>query len=169
MHTITVKAEQTPLQYRIRVSGVIEKGEHAGTTDDIADGNVAVGFVEAGNASELDSFDFTGDIVEFEVLAGSVGAVAVDGRAVEDPVGLPHSDLTNRLTVEAAGEYVAYAFQVSGRVEKGPYADESDRILDSNVVRGAVGGEGVDDYRYSGAVAFDEADGPLTVTLEIEP
>lgn len=168
-HTITIKAGQTPCEYRIRVSGEIRKGEYAGTTDEIADGNVAVGFVEAGNEGELDSFDFTGTIVGFEVLAGSIRAVTVDGRAVEDPVGLPHSDLSNRITVEARGEYVTYGFRASGRVEKGEYAADDDRILDSNVVRGAVGGEGVDDYRYSGALAFDEVDGPLTVTLEIDP
>lgn len=168
-HTITIKAGRTPCKYRIRVSGAIEKGEHAGTTDEIVDGNVAFGFVEAGNEGELDSFDFTGEIVAFDVVAGSVRAVSVDGKTVDDPVGLPHSGLPNRMTVEAQGEYVTYAFRVSGRVAKGPNADDGDRIADSNVVRGAVGGEGVDDYRYSGAVAFDEADGPLRVTLDIDP
>lgn len=168
-HTITIRAGETPCEYRIRVSGTIEKGEHAGTTDEIADGNVALGFVEAGNEGELDSFDFTGEILAFDVLAGSIRAVTVDGRAVEDPVGLPRSGLSNRITVQARGEDVAYAFRVSGSVEKGPHADDGDRILESNVVEGAVGGEGVDDYRYSGAVAFDEADGPLRVTLDIDP
>lgn len=165
-HTITVKAGKTPFRYRIRVSGEIGKGEFAGTTDEIVDGDVAVGFVEAGNGRELDSFDFSGKVVKFDVLEGSVRAVVVNGQTVEDPVGLPRSELPNRITIEAEGEGVNYAFRVSGRVEKGPKADDAgDRVLDSNAVEGTVGGRGVDDYRYSGDIAFAEPDGPLTVTL----
>lgn len=40
-------------------------------------------------------------------------------------------------------------------------------MLDSRTVEGAVGGEGVDDYRYSGSVSFETATDPLTVALAL--
>lgn len=168
-HTITVKAGDTPFEYRIRVSGEIAKGEFSGTTDEIVDGNVVVGFVEKGNAGELDNYHFSGRITEFKVFRGSARAVAVNGQVVDDPVGLPRPGLPNRITVQAEGEDVRYAFRVSGRVEKGPEANAGDRIVDSNRVEAIVGGNNIDDYRYSGGIAFAEPDGPLTVTLDFDP
>lgn len=155
-------------EYRVEVSGEItETGGVPGGSEDrvLEDGQTAVG---KANATDEDTFEFTGDIVSFQWVKGG-GKVFVNGERVT------FEELTNRVTIEAGDERVSYRFRVSGRVEKGPEAGTLGvDTIDGNEVRGEVGGsiEGnpdpVDDYVYSGAIAFDEADGPMTVTLEID-
>lgn len=105
-------------------------------------------------------------------LAGaglSANASADDATLAEE---LPH-EIT--LEPETEDARVSYRFRVNGTVAKASEAGTLgvDRILHGTVVQGKVGGtiEGnedpVDVYRFSGSIAFDEADGPLTVTLDI--
>lgn len=168
-NTIEVRAGETPLRYRIGVSGEIEAGELAGDTDRIVGDDLAIGFVEAGNEGERDSFDFSGRITEFTVSRGEVAAALLNGERVTALLGRPGDPLSNRVTVRAEEETVSYRLRVSDLVAKAEEADGGDRILDSTVVRGTVGGGGTDAFRYSGDITVEEPDGPLTVTLEFDP
>lgn len=148
--------------YHFEVSGEVKRG---GTYQSDSYDEVGPNFVN-GNCAEGrgDSFLFSGDLETLR-LKGP-GKVFVEGELIEDTT---KPDLSNEITIEAEGPSVDYEFQVSGQVERGEFANTSDRILDSNVVRGSVGGGGKDSFRYSGAIAFKEADGPLTVSLDINP
>ncbi|WP_435175974.1 hypothetical protein [Halorussus sp. AFM4] len=160
--------------YFVRVSGSLERGGKYESDEYDAVGDV---FAEGATSQErCDSFMFTGEIEELK-LSGP-GKVYVDGDLLKDTTKDDSDDqkLSNTVTIEAEGEKVEYKFRVSGEVEKGPEAGTLGvDTIDGNVVRGTVGGtvdgneDPVDDYRYSGAIAFAEADGPLTVTLDINP
>lgn len=151
-------------EYYVRVSDSLERGgkyesdEWDEVGDDFAEG--------ATSEKRCDSFVFEGEIEKLK-LSGP-GKVYVDGDLVEDTTEDDEKELPNTVTVEAEGEELAYKFRVSGAVEKGPKAGSADEV-DGNVVRGEVYSDDVDDYRYSGAIAFADADGPLTVTLDINP
>ncbi|WP_135823897.1 hypothetical protein [Halorussus ruber] len=160
--------------YFVRVSdslwrgGTYESDEYDAVGDDFAEGAVS--------EERCDSFLYSGEVDELK-LDGK-GKVFVNGDLVRDTTSdddEKDEDLPNRIRIEAKGERVAYKFRVSGRVEKGPEAGTLGvDTIEDNVVRGKVGGtiEGnedpVDDYRYSGAIAFDSTDGPLKVTLHID-
>ncbi|NHN58983.1 MULTISPECIES: hypothetical protein [Halorussus] len=182
---IRIEADETPLWYEISVSGRIVKGSQAGETDEISDDGTTVEGYERDDNNGVDDYRFSGRITGFEVTEGSVDSISVNGETVDDPVGLPESSddsdsangsqLPNAVTIEPGneGERVAYHFRVSGTVEPGPEAGTLGvDTIEDNVVQGKVGGsiEGnddpVDDYLFSGAIAFDDADGPLTVTIE---
>lgn len=141
---------------RVKRGGTYESDSFDEVGRDFANGNVAEG--------RGDSFLFSGELETLR-LKGP-GKVFVEGDLIEDTT---RPDLSNEITIEAEGPNVDYEFQVSGQVERGEFANTSDDILDSSVVRGSVGGGGKDSFRYSGAIAFKEADGPLTVTLDINP
>lgn len=168
-NTLTIQGTGGENEYRVTVSErITETGGVSGGSEDrvVDDGKTAVG---RANSTDEDTFEFTGEIVSFEWVKGG-GKVFVNGERVT------FEELTNRITIEAGDERVSYRFRVSGRVEKGPEAGTLGvDTIDGNVVQGEVGGsiEGnpdpVDDYVYSGAIAFDEADGPMTVTLDIDP
>jgi len=160
-------AGEETFRYRVSVSGKLKREANRDGYDTLVDENTAEG---AASKGRYDDWLFTGDIVSLE-LEGP-GMVLIDGEVVEDTT--EDEELTNTITLEA-DERVAYKFRVSGRVEKGPEAGTLGvDTIEDNVVRGKVGGsiEGnedpVDDYRYSGAIAFDSTDGPLKVTLHID-
>ncbi|WP_135826143.1 hypothetical protein [Halorussus ruber] len=160
-------AGEETFRYRVSVSGKLKREENRDGYDTLVDENTAEG---AASKGRYDDWLFTGDITSLE-LEGP-GMVLVDGEVVEDTTEA--DELTNTITLEA-DERVAYKFRVSGRVEKGPTAGTLGvDTVEDNVVRGKVGGsiEGnedpADDYRYSGSIAIDDADGPLTVTLDID-
>lgn len=168
-NTLTIQGDGDGVnEYRVTVSGEItETGGVPGGSEDrvLDDGKTAEG---KANGADKDTFEFTGEIESFEWVNGG-GKVFVNGERVT------FEKLTNRVVIEAGDERVSYRFRVSGRVEKGPEAGTLGvDTIDGNEVRGEVGGsiEGqpdhVDEYWYSGAIAFDEADGPMTVTLEID-
>ena len=182
---IVIEADETPLSYEITVSGEIAKGQQAGETDEISDDGTTVQGHEQDDNNGVDDYRFSGQITGFTVTEGSVDSISVNGQTVDDPVGLPQSSdssdssnssqLPNTVTLEpgSGGQRVAYHFRVSGKVEPGPEAGTLGiDTVDGNVVQGEVGGtvEGnddpVDDYRFSGAIAVDGADGPLNVTIE---
>lgn len=145
-------------EYHVQVSDELKRAPNRDGGDTQIDERTATGAARNGNH---DDWFFKGEITKLE-LRGP-GTVLVDGTVIRDTTKkLPHT-----IEIHAEGETVQYEFRVSGQVEKGDRADSDDRILDGNVVRGAVGGSGTDDYHYSGDVAFSEADGPLTVTLEL--
>ena len=83
-NTITLEAGERPAEYRIEVSGEIHKGEEAGATDR-ADGNVAVGMMKKTDSLDdrMDSYQFSGRIVELRVLQGSLNRVWVNGEPVD--------------------------------------------------------------------------------------
>lgn len=168
-NTLTIEGTGGVNEYRVTVTGQItETGGVPGGSEDrvLDDGKTAVG---KANSTDTDTFEFTGEIASFEWVEGG-GKVFVNGERVR------FDELTNRVTIEAGEKRVSYRFRVSGRVEKGPQAGSLGvDTVDGNEVRGEVGGsiEGnpdpVDDYVYSGAITFDETDGPMTVTLDINP
>lgn len=158
--TFCAAAEEN-FSYAVHVTGRIKRG---GTYESDSWDTVGDDFAEGAASEErCDSFLFTGEVEELEL--GGPGKVFVNGDLFEDTTDDRH-ELPNSITVQADGEIVDYKFRVSGRVEKGEFADADDDV-DGNVVRGAVGGSGKDDYRYSGSLAFDSSDGPLTVTLHL--
>ncbi|UPV75052.1 hypothetical protein M0R89_03045 [Halorussus limi] len=159
--TFCAAGEET-FSYEVSVSGRVKRGGTYETDDwdELVDGNTGRGAVSDGRC---DSWLFTGDPTDLQL--DGPGKVFVDGELFEDTTG-DEPKLPNTVTIRARGETVEYKFRVSGRVEKGDLADESDDI-DGNAVRGAVGGEARDDFRYSGSLAFDRADGPLEVTLHL--
>ncbi len=149
--------------YEVSVSGRVKRGGtyESDEGDEIVDENTARGAV---SDERCDSWLFTGDPTDLKL--DGPGKVFVDGKLFEDTTS-DERDLPNSITIRARGETVRYRFRVSGHVEKGDLADEGDDI-DGNTVRGAVGGEARDDFRYSGSLAFDRSDGPLEVTLRLD-
>ena len=162
--------------YFVRVSGSLERGGKYESDEWDKVGEV---FAEGATSQKrCDSYMFKGEIEELKL--NGPGKVYVDGDLVKDTTKDDDDDdkekLSNTVTIEAEDEKVEYKFRVSGKVEKGPEAGTLGvDTIDGNVVHGTVGGtvdgndDPVDDYRYSGAIAFAEADGPLTVTLDINP
>jgi hypothetical protein len=150
--------------YEVSVTGRVKRGGtyESDGGDEILDENTARG---AAGDGRCDSWLFTGDPTDLKL--DGPGKVFVDGELFEDTTRNREEDLPNSITIQAKGETVEYKFRVSGHVEKGRRADDGDRI-DGNVVRGAVGGTGRDDFRYSGSLAFDRSDGPLKVTLHLD-
>ncbi|NEU56947.1 hypothetical protein [Halorussus sp. MSC15.2] len=160
-------AGDATFEYRVSVSGELKREANRDGYDTLVDENTAEGAVSKGR---YDDWLFTGEITELK-LSGP-GRVLINGEVVEDTT--EDEELPNTITLEAE-EKVSYKFRVSGRVEKGPKAGTLGvDTVEGNVVRGEVGGtvEGnedpVDTYRYSGAFSFEEASGPLTVTLDID-
>lgn len=148
-------------EYHVEVSGELERGGkyESDDGDEVGD-DWAKGAV---GDERCDSFKFSGEI-ETVKLDGP-GKVFVNGDLLKDTT--EDDDLPNRIVIEAEGDRVEYKFRVSGRVRRGEFATSADEI-DGNVVKGAVDGKGRDDFWYSGALAFDSTDGPLTVTLHLE-
>ncbi|WP_276298863.1 hypothetical protein [Halorussus lipolyticus] len=161
--------------YEVSVTGEVMRGGtyESDSYDEILSESSARGAVSEGRC---DSWLFTGDPESLEL--DGPGKVFVNGELFRDTTSggdTGGGQLPNRIRIEAKGERVAYKFRVSGRVEKGAQAGTLGvDVIDGNVVRGKVGGsiggnpDPVDDYRYSGSLAFDSADGPLKVTLDID-
>jgi len=147
-------------RYRIRVSGRIRRGGpfESDSGDKFLDDRTVEGAASRGRA---DSFRFSGKIRDLD-LSGP-GKVFVNGDLFRDNT---RRRFPNRVVISAEGKDASYKFRVNGRVRKGENAD-SDDTINGNVVRGAVGGTGNDDYFYSGSVVFDSTDDPVTVTLEL--
>ncbi|MFC4447668.1 twin-arginine translocation signal domain-containing protein [Halorussus aquaticus] len=159
--TFCAAGEET-FSYFVRVSGSLERGgtyesdEYDAVGDDFAEGAVS--------AERCDSFAFTGDVGN--VKLNGPGKVFVDGDLLEDTTD-DEETLPNKITIQGEDTRAEYKFRVSGRVEPDDSIESSDEVSDS-AVRGAVN-SGSDVFRYSGAIAFDEADGPVTVTLDVNP
>ncbi|NHN59874.1 MULTISPECIES: hypothetical protein [Halorussus] len=163
-------------EYYVRVSDSLERGGKYESDEWDKVGDV---FAKGATSEKrCDSFMFEGEIEELKL--DGPGKVYVDGDLYKDTTkddddDDDHEKLSNTVTIEGGDERVEYKFRVSGKVEKGPEAGTLGvDTIEDNVVRGKVGGsiEGnddpVDDYHYSGAIAFADADGPLTVTLDID-
>jgi len=156
--------------YFVRVSDELWRG---GTHESDEYDALGHDFAEGACAEErCDSFRYTGKVEEL-TLDGA-GKVFVNGDLVRDTTK-DREKLPNAIRIEAKGERTAYKFRVSGQVEKGPETGTSGiDTIHGNVVRGEVGGsihgdpDPADDYRYSGSLAFDKADGPLKVTLNLD-
>lgn len=156
-------AGEAAFNYSVRVSGRLKPGGRFATE---AGDEVGRDFANGVTSNEgCDSYVFTGKVEQLQ-LSGP-GKVFVNGNLVRDTTERKPPKLPNAITVRAQGETVDYKFRVSGRVVPTETARDGDRV-DGNVVRGTVGGKSEDTYRYSGAIAFDTADGPLTVTLDID-
>lgn len=82
------------------------------------------------------------------VTAAGLGGLGLSSLPAAAAHPKPHT-----ITVRAVEVPVRYEIVVSGEIAKGPKAGGTDRIVDSNVVRGFIGTVGeVDDYRFSGQV-----------------
>lgn len=160
---IVLQARSSRTKVRITVSGKIEKGRYAGDTDTIKGKDVAVSKINT--KGELDSFRFSGEITDFDIIKGDV-KVTLNGKDV-DPDELGEQ---RRLTLQAQGLIVTYDFTVSGSVEAGSDADigRGDDI-DGRTVSGNVAGAGVDDYLFTGEITeFNTSSDNVTVTLDGE-
>lgn len=159
--------------YEVSVTGEVTRGGtyESDSYDEILSEGSARGAVSEGRC---DSWLFTGEPSSLE-LDGE-GKVFVNGELFRDTTKDDgDGKLPNRIRIEAKDGRVGYKFRVSGRVEKASQAGTLGvDVIDGNVVRGKVGGsiqgnpDPVDDYRYSGSIAFDSTDGPLKVTLHID-
>lgn len=150
--------------YRLVTTGDVRRGgTYQSDKDDVIRDGTVDGAVSQGRC---DSFLFTGEVAELD-LSGP-GTVSIDGKVVRDTT---KKRLPNTITIKADDSFAEYKFRVSGRVERGDRAEPApdDQIIDGNVVRGGVGGQGVDNYHYSGSLCFDRATAPVTVTLDINP
>jgi hypothetical protein len=175
-HTAEIESvgSEDYVSYEFTVSGAMEKGEKAGSSDSV-DGSTASGAVASGGS---DTYLFDGAVEEFSVTKGEVDDVAlfVDG----DEVTL---DDTETLMVRSVGseDYVGYEFDVSGSLEKGTYAGGSDTV-DGSTADGAVAGGGQDSYEITGevtdvrithgdvddvALSVDGTDIPISETVEV--
>lgn len=149
-------------RYYFETDGRVKRG---GTFESDDWDDVGHDFVSGATSKErCDSFLFTGKIEKLRL--DGAGTVRINGKVVKDTT---KPDLPNAITIEAGDRAADYKFRVSGRVVPGDEADAGDDVIDSNVVRGGLAPGGTDNYRYSGAIAFDRATGPVTVTLEIDP
>lgn len=81
---IVLEAGDRPVEYRIEVSGRIEKTEEAGQTDSIVHDHVAVGrMFRTDDLDDVrDGYRFTGRILRLDVLRGSLKRVRVNGERV---------------------------------------------------------------------------------------
>lgn len=161
-------AGEPTFSYRVSVSGKLKREANRDGYDTLINDHTAEG---AASKGRFDDWLFTGEVTELK-LSGP-GQVIINGEVVRDTT--KEEPLPNTITIKAEGKRVGYKFRVSGRVEKGPQAGTLGvDTINGNVVRGEVGGsiqgspDPVDDYRYSGSITFDDADGPLTVTLDID-
>lgn len=152
-------------EYQVTVTGGIERGDWTEPGLDKVGKNTAKGWASGGGG---DDFLFSGKIKDLD-LEGP-GKVFVNGDLIRDTTQKEKKrkkKLPNTITIEGQDRDVNYKFRVGGRVEKGDDADSGDRILDSDVVRGAVVEQGTDNFHYSGSLVFDSADGPLRVCLDL--
>ncbi len=152
------------LVYRFSVSGEIERGGRFDTDDgdEILDDHTAEGAVANGRG---DSFTFSGELRSLHTEGR--GAVFVNGKLVRDTREKSKPEpLPNAITIRGRGKEVAYKFRVSGRVEKGKTAGDTDEVIGDDEVRGTVTNDR-DDYRYSGSISFESTDAPLTVVLDL--
>lgn len=150
-------------EYEVTVSDEIHRGgqwESDSGDEILNDGHTVRGAV---SERRKDSFEFGGRIEDLDV--DGLGRVFVNGDKIMDT---SEKKLPNEITVEGKGERVQYKFRVGGDVKKGPEAGEADDV-DGNTVRGEVFPSDVDDFRYSGPLVFDKSDGPLKVTLRLDP
>jgi hypothetical protein len=81
---IVLEADERPVEYRIEVSGRIEKTEESGRTDRIVHDHVAVGtMVRTDDLDDVrDGYRFTGRLLRLDVLRGSLSRVWVNGERV---------------------------------------------------------------------------------------
>jgi hypothetical protein len=158
--------------YEVSVTGKVMRGGtyQSDRYDEILSEGSARGAVSKGRC---DSWLFTGEPTKLEL--DGPGQVFVNGELIRDTTTDTGKALPNTIRIRSKGGRVGYKFRVSGRVEKGPEAGTLGvDTISGNVVRGKVGGsisgnpDPVDDYRYSGSLAFDSTDGPLKVTLHID-
>lgn len=150
--------------YRFRVTGKVERGDDTEENDRFLDDRTVEGRV---GDKLTDSYSFSGEIADLR-LEGS-GKVVVNGNLVKDTTRKP----SNEITIRSKGGKVNYRFRVSGRVETTRDSGApTDKVISGSTVRGSVGSDvngtdSVDRFRFTGAIAFDEADGPLTVKLDL--
>lgn len=163
---IVLEALNDGVQFVIKVSGEIAKGDRAGDLDVVHDGDVAVG--EIPETGEETDFRFSGSVTAFETGIDEV-AVTVNGKDVDPDDFSDDGLLPNRVTVEARGTEVGYEFEVSGDVDPGRLSDLAYRDdVDGDRVTGMVVPGDVDDYYVSGAIEFLDSDGPLDVTVAFD-
>ena len=150
-HRLVLEALDEDVEYRVEVSGEIERGPRAShlkaIRDEIRDGNVAVGAVDAGN---VDDFWFSGQIVAFRVTG------ALDARVEREAAEKKAKQKEHEVVIKAHGAHLEYRIEVSGDIERGPRASHRkairDEIRDGNVAVGAVDAGNVDDFRFTGKI-----------------
>jgi hypothetical protein len=157
---LTIFGDQGLAEYDLRVSGELSKSTANGAStndNDVVDGTTASGQVNGGK----DSYEFTGEIVDFDLSAPAT--VILDGKEV-DPTTLG-GDLPHALVLEGTtDDQTSYKVSVSGDMAKGPRA-ESDESVSDGVATGLLEG-GVDAFRFSGHVEKMNVDGNVRVVLD---
>ena len=154
-HTLTVAANGPYSSYTVTVSGDLEAKEGIAGRDEIS-GSTATGAV---SGSGLDSYAFSGVISALDVTGNAT--VYLDGEPVD-------TSLEHTLVVEATGSYSSYSFSVTGDVGARQGIAGKDAISGSTAT-GAVGGDGLDSYGFSGELETIDVDGNANVYLDGEP
>jgi hypothetical protein len=162
-NTLTVEGMGTETNYQFSVSDGLQANDAGGSLEewDEISGATANGWVT--DSGQVDSFEFSGEVTDFEFLTGRA-AVSIDGERV-DPATLgplPHS-----LRVESDGGAATYELTVSGDIE-GTAATESGDAHSGSTASGSVSGsDPTDAYRFSGEVTeFTFTEGSATVFVD---
>lgn len=165
--TITISGRGSLAHYSFTTSGIVTKSAAYGASINAFD-TIDGATVTGRTTSEPDSFDFTGDIVDFEA-DGDVD-VTIDG----EPMNLGSASETDVISIVGDGDLARYRFIVDGSVEKstayGGTINDYDTI-DGNEVWGRTTNE-PDSFAYTGDIVDFHVDGNAIVTIngeEVDP
>jgi hypothetical protein len=175
-----------PVNYRLTVSGDLQKsdvGESTIDADDSIDGSTATGTVEV---DDSDSYDFSGEISELVLDRDTTiwynggqldsSMYTVDASAfdsTDDSSGDSSDDLARELVIDGGthDHWTYYDFTVGGGLEKaeidGASINDGDAVSGSSA-EGFVAG-GADAYRFSGDISEFNLDGDADVYVDGEP
>jgi hypothetical protein len=130
------------VKYTVETTGDVVKEGGADTTDTVS-GTTIEGSVSGGR---FDGYSFDGEVTDFSVVGGDRGSVAVyvDGQQLD-----LNTDSTLEVRSVGAEGWVKYAFEASGDVDSGKWADSGDDVTGSSAT-GGIGGGGTDTYRFAG-------------------
>ena len=153
-HTLTVAANGPYSSYTFTVSGDLGAKEGIAGKDEIS-GSTATGAV---SGSGRDSYAFSGVISNLNVQGNAT--VYLNGDSLD-------TSLEHTLVVEATGSYSKYTFSATGNVSARQGIAGKDSISGSTAT-GAVGGDGLDSYGFSGELETIDVEGAANVYIDGE-
>jgi len=158
-HTITVDGStSTEKQYYFEVSGEVRADSGINPDDTINQGSVD-GTMYGGS----DSYQFSGELIDFASDALDDMTVYVDGSRIDPSAS---SSYPNEITIEGSGDYEkTYSFAVSGEIKPGSSINPDDSVSESSV--DGVVWFSADRYEFSGDITELEVDSQDEVTVKI--
>lgn len=156
-------------EYRVRVSGKLERSPNTDGGDELIDDRTAEG---ACSRQRDDGWRFKGEIEELE-LSGP-GKVYVGGELVEDTSGEAKDhddddDEQHHLRFQSTSDQLfSYRVKVSGTIEREANRDGGDTKIDEHTAEGRARGGNHDDWLFTGTIEDVELDGPGEVLIDGE-